>query len=622
MRLLLVWTLLAQQGVQIGGLEATEHFEWLQTEVVRATDPERWNESRVLDAETGLPIGGAVIEAWTEEISPQGPGFRQIGEATSGPDGSFRVRVQEGAARGDKVRARAAGYLALSCTDSDLFDPLLLMPAPKEPVRLKVVDLEDRPIQGARITSTYSCAHDLPAFDVLTDAAGIASLPEWGLQERTPELRVRAAGYNAVESLDESEVLVDAQSLAEDELPLVRLARQSGLRARLVPVSAAPLQVLDGEGEHAVVPAADGRFEIPWRYGAGEISVARLADGQHLFSGRLPAAREVALRSDGAEASLATGTLKLELEQALPEGDALQMAVFHPDGWSRSLALTALGTQLEFPAGEGIVLCAGGAFTGFVEELLEVRIAAGEVVSVRIALRSEPQVTILAGFEPNARAVIQAGDDSLVTRLDASGAATVPVPGGKPALVLVEGERTRRLSLPPLATDATANLRPESCLLPRSAREALRDRPRTAFEVTAKTGAGAPLEGALTARGVGDPTVAALGPGLWRVEGPAGAPLLLHLSADGYADLWRSVAAPRAGAPADGVEVAPTALATLQLDVDVAFEVEGPLAERLDALHPGPLSLVLRFADRRRLALALHLKPGEARVVTVRAYSD
>ncbi len=616
MPLIALCALLAAQGVEVEGLARGERFEWLAPAVAQGSALERWQEGRVLDARTGFPIGGAVLEAWTEEISKQGPGFRRVGETTTGADGLFRLRVVEGALRGDKVRVRAAGYLTRSATEAELFDPLLLMPAPAEPLRLRVTDLLDRPIADARITSTESCAHDLPAFEARTDAFGVAVLPEWGLQDCTPELRVRAAGYSAIEYVDWSEVLLDAQALAEGAMPSVRLARQAPLRARLVPAATEPIHVVDGEGEHVLFPDAEGRFEILSRYGSADVVITRLADGQLIYAGPLPLGSEPALRSSIDAEMPRSASLLIELEPALADGEELPVALFHPEGWTLRTHVSTSPARLEFAAGEGILLWVGAAFSGYEEELHELDLADGKTATVRIAVRREPEVTLLTSPGPNGRVVVEAGGSSIATKLEPSGTTRVRVPAGRPLVVLTEGDRTRRLVLPPLTNDATADLRSDACVLPASPAQLLLERPRTALEVFVKTAASAP-DGDLAVRGPGEPTASALGSGVWRVEGPAGAPLLLHYRLAGHADVWTQAFAPIPNTSAERIVLTPTPLASLRIEGLGAGTVEGPLADTLDALHPGPLTLALRFDDGRRLALSLLLQPGEQRTLRI-----
>jgi hypothetical protein len=619
MKLLILWAALAPQGLQIDGLAAGERFEWLAPPVYEDAEVELWQDGRVVDARSGLPIAGAVLDAWTEEISERGPGFRRVGETTTGADGLFRLRVQEGALRGDKVRVRASGYLTRSCTDSDLGEPVLLMPAPAQPARLKIVDLMDRPIADARITTTASCAHDLPAFEARTDGLGIALLPEWGLQESTPELRVRAAGYNALEYLDEDEVLLDAQALVDGTIPTVRLARQLGLRVRLVPPATDPIRIVDGEGEHVVFPSVDGRFEILSRYVSGEISVSRLADGVHLFSGSLPAQREIALRSTDEGERPPPASVVLELDPAPAAGTQLPVALFHPEGWSLAHDVDASSTRLEFHAGEGVLLAIGGAFSGYEQELRELSLAPGET-RVRIAARRELELTLHAPPQPYSRAVVEAVG-SVEVPLDATGTARVRVPAGRPVVALIESAAgpAQRVGLPPLDVDTTVDFRASLAFLPLSQRQRILARPRSSLEVSARLATGSALVGELTARGLGEPQVEELGGGRWRVGAPAGAPLLLHHRAGGHADVWVQVHAPLEGAAAQPVELAPTALAALRFEGAERWTIEGPLAESLDAIHPGPLTLVLRDATGHRIALSLRLQPGESRTLRLRA---
>jgi hypothetical protein len=188
-------------------------------------------------------------------------------------------------------------------------------------------------------------------------------------------------------------------------------------------------------------------------------------------------------------------------------------------------------------------------------------------------------------------------------------------------VILAEGDRTRRLVLPPLASDATADLRSDASVLPASPAQLLLERPRTALEVFVKTAASAP-DGELTVRGPGEPTASALGSGLWRIEAPAGAPLLLHHRLAGHAEVWASASTPLPNTSAERIVLAPTPLASLRIEGLGVGTIEGPLADTLDALHPGPLTLVLRFENGLRLALALHLEPGETRTLRLRAGRD
>ena len=96
---------------------------------------------------------------------------------------------------------------------------------------------------------------------------------------------------------------------------------------------------------------------------------------------------------------------------------------------------------------------------------------------------------------------------------------------------------------------------------------------------------------------------------------PAGYPFLLHYKAAGFADCWVS-----AHTLEKRLTLHPTRLAALAIENETGQEltVEGPAADRLDALHPGPLSLILRLADGRRTLVSLELAPGERRALSIR----
>jgi hypothetical protein len=630
---LLLAALAAPQGLVVDGLRPGERLEVIPGIDLPENERERFDEGRVVDATSGLPVAGAQLEAWTEEITEASAGFRRVGETVTGPDGLFTLRVQQGALRGDKIRVRAAGYLTLSTTPGDGL--LRLMPAPTEPARLRIVDLHDRPIAGARITSTYSCSHDLPAFDVRTDAFGLARLPEWGLQDQTSQLRVRADGYDAIEYLYDDEALVDLQDLDAGTFPIVRLGRQRPIRARVLdreglPLVATPLEVIDEECYHVVVTGEDGGFEVLARYGNREVVVHALRGGRREFvaAARLPASERVVLRLDSQSPPDDLPQVDVTLRAAEWESEHREMepALFHVDGWTEHLRWhheegIATGS---LPPGDAL-LHIGGAFSGWEEQLVELELVEDRPVELRVGPRREPQLTVLTPpeeAESTWRLIVEAGEDSFEDDgVEDSGETTLRVPAGRPLTILVESDRTRRLTLPPLEGDATADLRPDACLLPRSVAQRRDVLARTTLRVRAVGADGEDLAGGeLGVAGVGDPSVS-LVDGAWEVEAASGTPVLLQHRGEGVADLDEVVHAPLPGEPMPEVVLSPTALATVAIESELGFDVLGPLAEELDwtgLVHPGPLTLTLRLEDGRRIALALELAPGEQRTLTVR----
>lgn len=605
----LVLAFALSQAPSIDGLRPGESAVRLAP---RTAAEERAMESfvvgRVVDAETGLPIEGATVECWTEEIDRQSAGFERVGEATSGVDGGFAVRARDGAIAAGKARVRAGGYLALSTTTSELELVRLVRRRGDAPI-VRIVDLEGRPISGARVTSTYSCAHDLPAFEVETDALGVARLDEYGLQDATPELRVRAAGYGALKYVEPERVLAKGAVL--------RLARRASMRARLVDERGAALtgralHVEDGEGFHVLHTASDGRFEIASPYGGGEVTVFLFEAGgeRHVFSGRIPDGFEPNLRvpsqSDGD--ALASATLRIELPE-LGDDLAIPIEIFHARGWSTTLeARGAEPIEVDVPPGE-LALVAGGAFSGWDEAVLEFELAAGERATRRIDARREPTLSLAlpAGVT---RLVVQAGDDSIELEPKEGDEPRLAVPAGREIVVLAEGVETRRAVLPPLARDARLDLRVEGEVV-ESPREPA---PRGSIEVVAFDERGAPLEGELSVRGFREPAVERIATGRFRVDAARGLPLFASFEAPWRARCERSIDPATDASP---IELRPAALASLRVEPEGAFAIEAPETD-LAALHPGPLRVVLRSAAGERIGLALELAPGEARVLRVR----
>jgi hypothetical protein len=627
---LLLTAFAVPQGLDIQGLRPGERFEVLQPTTAPAPELGSFDEGRVVDARTGSPVAGAQLEAWTEEIAETSGGFRRVGETLTGPDGLFTLCVQQGALRGDKIRVRAAGYLTLPTTPGDGL--LRLMPAPALPTRLRIVDLHDRPIPGARITSSYSCSHDLPAFDVRTDAFGVARLPEWGLQDQTPQLRVRADGYDAIEYLYDDEALVDLQDLADGTVPVVRLGRRRPVRARALdregsPLVATPLEVIDEECYHVVVTGEDGGFEVLTRFGNQEVLVNALRGGRREFvaAARLPASERVVLRLDSQSQPDDLPQVEVVLRAAEWESEHRQMepTLFHADGWIEGLRWHhergfATGS---LPPG-GALLRSGGAFSGWAEQLVELELVEGAPVEVALEPVREPVLTVLTPPGRSWHLWVEAGEDSEELESEEGGETSLSVPAGRPLTVVAEGARTRRLELPPLQADAAADLRPTSCLLPGPSRTPREERARTRLQVRALApDGGAPLAGELSVRGPGRPEAEEIEPGLWEVQASAGTPVLLQLGAEGHAELDTVTYAPLPAEEAPEVRLCPTPLARLAIESELDFDLLGPLAEELDRtglVNPGPLTLLLRLADGRRVALALELAPGEQRTLTLR----
>ena len=562
---------------------------------------------RVVDARTGWPVKSARVETWTEEISRSGPGGVRVGRAPTGSDGAFKVRIRENGVEAEKIRVWAPGYLTYPGTLSDL-ELVRLMPRPSWTRRVQVVDLQDRPIAGALITSTYSCAHDVPAFEVTTDADGVAELPTYGLQDHTGELRVRAKGYAVRKYVDWSEVPADP---LHERPASIRLARQRPLAARILTSEGAPLagtklHIIDGDGHHVPETGPNGRFSIEATYDGDAPTIEILGPQKniHVFSGRLPDASTRALRV-GAEdwpESTAVGTLALEAE--LAPGERIDLELFHADGWARSTSLVGGEVrELEFPAGE-VHVSAGDPWGGHGITSLDVQLGHGDVLPLTLTPPAEIELEIRTAPQVD-RVVVQV-DDRSVEREPRDGSVRLSVPQGRDVWVLAEGRwHDWRARIGPVQAGASIDLRGDAYRLP--ARRAQ----RIAGTERVKLSVAVAVEGSrLEAKGPGHPVVARTGPRSFEVEAPLGYAVALRHTVDGHAECWLTTTAQE-----QQLTLSATPLARLVIENDTGQELtlEGPGAERLDGLHPGPLNLFVVLADGRRSFLSLQLEAGETR---------
>ena len=573
----------------------------------------------MVDAFTGRPIFGASVEIWTEEIDGTFGGFHRIGEARTGTDGHFSIRRWSGSHTGGKMRVRAPGYLTLSATDGDIWDTIRLFPAGDEPFRLRVLDSRGRAIPGAQITSTYSCSHDVPAFEVHTDARGMAVCHELGLQEEIPELRVRARGYGAIEYLN----VDDALARVDRAEPMtITLLRQRPFAVRLLDrdgrqLAGAPVYAIDGEGYHVLRTDETGLVQVESRYDCGELSLYLLESPQNRYIAYFtpPRERVVTLRPHADEwpGEVPVGEVRIDWGGRDPEAEDASIRLHHEGGWMLDCGGMSSGEPAELPAGRGFLVL-GGAFSGHEEEVHDFELEPGGEVVIRPAFEREPRVTVLLpqSFD-EIWAWVEVGDE---TTVEIPLGSPFAVPGGQLLCVFAEGEACDlRLQVEEARDGMVLDL----------ARAEVLDAPDAppAFEVTRELvflGAeGAELPGELELCG-GHPGCS-LEPGedslasRFALKGSLGAPWLARFQADGHQEVWLR------GRLAEGVEplrraVPPTA--SLRIEAPFEFEVLGYDDEDLEDLPPGPTRLVLERPDGRRFGLDLLLEPGAERVISLR----
>jgi len=637
--LLLALSAAATQEVfaqEVEGLRRGESFALLAPGPGPSAD---YAHGRVVDAFTGLPLAGATVELWSEEIDVNYGGFHRFGAATTGRDGRFLVREREGANLAEKLRVSAPGYLTFTEARGAIFDTITLFPAEQQAPRLRIVDLQERPIQGARVTSTFTCAHDIPAFEYTSDVNGIVVLRGYGLQDAIPELRVLAPGFAGIKYLDGEPILIAA---ARDEEHTLRLRRTPGAELKLFDEVGEPLMntvvmVHDGDGHHVVRTNDQGACAIPARYGADDLVVQRLTPDPG--PGAYGHGQNLRLAGWDWPADMPTARVRLVLEDA-PEGvttEGLEVTIWR-EGWTDS-ADEGGWVELPMPQGE--------------DDQARVTAAITQSTGTRRGVASDSTPILLKNVGPERPAtlgsanpvmirlplliVFERGVDREVSVPWQRAVRATTVPAGLATSVVVEqGERSHEISLDEkedtpiwITEDGPFTLWfPEYDLIVAGDRvfdaaetAALADQLTSARErantprVRAETRLRVPAETEVSAVSPsGSEVVLQADDREVVIEGPQG-PVLLTFQRAGHVTRWaRSLL----GVSADASTPELPALASLRFTSDQGWQIEGVSSRKdLKALHPGPFDCVVRLTDGRRLGFALQLSPGEERVLRI-----
>jgi hypothetical protein len=392
------------EPIQVSGLKEGESF----TELAPGHEPieerssfsnygiVRYIPGRVVNAFTREPIVDAMIETWSEELNPHVGSFQRIGEALSGTDGRFRVE------NGEKARILAAGYLVWSGPGGDLWGPTVeLFPVEEAVPKIRVIDTNGLPIYNAVVTSTYSCSHDVPAFEARSNSAGIVRLPGFGMQDHVQDLRIRAGGYAG------TEYLWGKPALAMDEPLTVVMPRQERrLEMQLLDTEGMPIKfeavhVIDGECYHVGFTSDYGHLQFPYRYLAQDVTIRPVTNIRGYNSiGNVDLIPEemVAFRLDGDR----WPEEEAAILQIVPPADGLvdthnaEGELFHEYGWRGGFSARNFGKDkdpITFPEGEAF-LHIGGGFLPYAEEWIELDLTAGESTEVRPQWKPQPSFSL------------------------------------------------------------------------------------------------------------------------------------------------------------------------------------------------------------------------------------
>ena len=351
---------------------------------------------RVVDAFTRKPVAGAVVETWSEELNPYIGGFQRMGEALSGSDGNFRVE------RGEKARIMADGYLVWSGPGDDLWgNGVELFPAEERVPELLVIDTMGMPIYNAVVTSTYSCSHDVPAFEARSDSRGIVRLPGFGMQDHLQDLRIRAGGYAG------TEYLWGKPALAMDGPLTVVMPRQDRqLEMQLfdtegIWIKHEAVQIIDGECYHVGFTSDFGHVNFPYRYLAQDVTIKpvdKIRGYNYIGDIELIPEERIAFRLESDrwpeedEAILQVVPPSAEMmEKYYADGE-----LFHEHGWRESISTRDFEEEADpitFPSGEAY-LHIGGGFHPYVEEWIELDLYAEETIQVQPQWKLQPSFSL------------------------------------------------------------------------------------------------------------------------------------------------------------------------------------------------------------------------------------
>jgi hypothetical protein len=607
-----------ESEIQIDGLKPGESFIELAPTVEPVVELDRsgsykYFNGRVVDAFTREPVVGAVIESWTEGLNSRTAGNQRIGEAMSGEDGRFQILRQA------KARIQAPGYLTFSDAGNVLYDDgIPLYPDPGPAPKIRVIDTEGRPIFNAVITSSISCSHDVPAFEVRTNSEGIAILRGYGMQNNMPELRLRATGFAGTEYLDADFALVKDYPLT------VVMPRQHRLiDVKLILRDSSPykfesINVGDGECYHLGFTDADGCIKFPYRFLSTSAWVTPLGklEGGKLFGDLdLVPDHQVTLCQmawDFPE-DIPQGKVVIQLPELDPmEGGLPRAQLFHEDGWALDLAQKHWQLdEISFPAGKAS-LHIGGGFRAFEEEWVEFRIQAGATTTVTPKCVWQPKI-ILKWPEDISPAWVEAGGFS--EKLTKRRTFLFYPKGERVVFAGYQGYDTKFWEA--LAPSGEVNIgeRKELHLVPpepkpenEPSKEVFIRFPDD-FDAIGKWW----IDCAMNWQG--NPDVMPTDQDhVWSVTVPSRSAVQGVWTCRGYLESHFVIQPDDVGP----ILLTPMQTASLHVNYDGPLEFPGFKKEsELLNLHPGLTHLVVQFEDGRRVGVRLHMESGEEREITV-----
>ncbi|MBM3990823.1 MAG: carboxypeptidase regulatory-like domain-containing protein [Planctomycetes bacterium] len=568
---------------------------------------------RVLDATTGRPLEGVLVESWTEDWEL--PGLL-VDAQTSRRDGTYHILARREGRHADKLRLTRDGYRSTVRAWGEVYVDILLVPG-RANAELVLQNLRGEPIAGAKVTTRQTCAHGPSAIEAFSDAHGRVDLSLLPPLDDSPELEVTADGFGALRNRDAGDVLAVA-----GETPTWLLGRKRPLRFRL----------LDPEGRPAANTRVLAGYAPEWSFthtdaeGRAEFGFA-FQDQNLLLHAPLSPGRddslldfagwdcgELLLRQDGdvRNRTWAETDPIVRIEVARP---GLPFVLLHEQGWRSD----SNGVH-RFPPGNARLLV-GAPFTGFVERSQTLELKSGTTTTLVVDAQPEPELSIGAIAGPDGEPmwvelVLEAAGQSL--SIDHNQSTSYSVPPGVPVTV----------ALPFVRRPFSVVLMPEELSKPLVIEELAgwKSQPLERELETLEIDVPIELAGLLRvdphARGTRGGSISPGEVG-WPIQVERGVAVELALRAEGYVE--RTVVLP---------SLTPRPPIIAQLVPCASLEIEGERVREVIGLHdaperdehgvfvlrdvaPGPLVLHVDV-DGTWHSLSLELEPGARRKLTLR----
>jgi len=623
--LLLFLALVLQGPSPVAGLHAGETVRKV---AAAPGDPlaewETRETGRVLDGLTGRPLAGVRVEALLEDGDPT---VRE--ETRTARDGSFRIRLRQGASRLERVRLRLPGWTSRVVTASDVWqDNAELLLSPAVGLSLRVLDLPGRPVPGALVRTREICAHDPYATLGRADLLGRLEIPDFPWPGSDPELYVSAPDHGALRLMDSAWLL--ALAARDGEPPALHLPRRPAVALRLLGrgqggQALAAIRVASMPScWYTVWTGSDGGLRLEVLFRDREFSLDRhgVAGDAHLGHGLGLPGRVLSLREGGWTFppglwDSPVATLELTPTGAGAETDARPpVQVVHERGWW----LRGWGRH-ELPPGR-VTITVGRAFSGWEEETREVELPPTGL-PLALPARREPVLALRLPDRPLQFLHLEAGADSITLAGGWPRQDRHPVPGGRAVTVLADfadGE-LRRGTLPPLTGAAELDLTVPGSVLRRGLEAGDLGTARIVVEVRDDLGRPLAATSSLDAAMVWERRKEPAPRHVFDV--PAGMPFLVACRSPGHTPGGFQGRAPAAGEELAAV-VTLRALATLEVrGACTRIHAGGRTAAPRDGkacldVEPGPLLAWIERSGAPDLALELELAPGEERVLELK----